>query len=100
LSKKRRRARTWAVAARAADRGGASEDTMKTGIHPKYQEIQVTCSCGNTFTTGSTVGKPLHVEVCSSCHPFYTGKQKVMDTAGRVEKFRQRYASKTPTASA
>jgi large subunit ribosomal protein L31 len=73
---------------------------MKTGIHPKYQEIHVTCSCGNTFTTGSTVGKPLHVEVCSSCHPFYTGKQKVMDTAGRVEKFRQRYASKTPAAAA
>jgi large subunit ribosomal protein L31 len=68
---------------------------MKTGIHPKYSAIQVTCSCGNTFTTGSTVGKPLHVEVCSVCHPFYTGKQKVMDTAGRVEKFRQRYGSKT-----
>jgi large subunit ribosomal protein L31 len=79
---------------------GAIEDIMKNGIHPKYQEIQVTCSCGNTFTTGSTVGKPLHVEVCSSCHPFYTGKQKVVDTAGRVEKFRQRYASKTPAASA
>jgi len=79
---------------------GDIEDIMKNGIHPKYQEIQVTCSCGNTFTTGSTVGKPLHVEVCSSCHPFYTGKQKVVDTAGRVEKFRQRYASKTPAASA
>ena len=73
---------------------------MKTGIHPKYQEIQVTCSCGNTFATGSTVGKPVHVEVCSACHPFYTGKQKVMDTAGRVEKFRLRYASKTPAAPA
>ena len=64
---------------------------MKSGIHPKYTEIQVTCSCGNTFTTRSTVGKPLHVEVCSACHPFYTGKQKVMDTAGRIDKFRQRY---------
>ena len=64
---------------------------MKIGIHPKYTEIQVTCSCGNTFTTRSTVGKPLHVEVCSACHPFYTGKQKVMDTAGRIDKFRQRY---------
>ena len=73
---------------------------MKTGIHPKYEEIEVTCSCGNTFKTGSTVVKPLHVEVCSNCHPFYTGKQKVMDTAGRVEKFRQRYGSKTPAASA
>jgi large subunit ribosomal protein L31 len=81
-------------------RRDAIEDTMKAGIHPKYQEIQVTCSCGNTFTTGSTVGKPVHIEVCSACHPFYTGKQKVMDTAGRVEKFRQRYASKTPAASA
>ena len=68
---------------------------MKQGIHPGYSEVAVTCSCGNQFTTRSTVGKPLHVEVCSACHPFYTGKQKVMDTAGRVEKFRQRYASKT-----
>jgi len=67
---------------------------MKSGIHPKYTEIQVTCSCTNTFTTRSTVGKPLHVEVCSACHPFYTGKQKVMDTAGRIDKFRQRYAAK------
>ncbi len=73
--------------------------SMKTGIHPKYTEIQVTCSCGNTFTTRSTVGKPLHVEVCSACHPFYTGKQKVMDTAGRIDKFRQRYASKTARAT-
>ena len=77
-----------------------SEDTMKTGIHPKYTEIQVTCSCGNTFVTSSTVGKPLHVEVCSACHPFYTGKQKVMDTAGRIDKFRQRYASKTASTPA
>ena len=64
---------------------------MKTGIHPAYFEIDVTCSCGNTFKTGSTVNKPLHIEVCSACHPFYTGKQKIMDTAGRVEKFRQKY---------
>jgi len=74
------------------------EETMKPAIHPKYTEIQVTCSCGNTFATRSTAGKPLHVEVCSACHPFYTGKQKVMDTAGRIDKFRQRYASKTPAA--
>lgn len=72
---------------------------MKTAIHPQYSEIQVTCSCGNTFTTRSTVQKPLHVEVCSACHPFYTGKQKIVDTAGRVEKFRQRYAAK-PAAPA
>ncbi|HET7261143.1 MAG TPA: 50S ribosomal protein L31 [Casimicrobiaceae bacterium] len=73
---------------------------MKTDIHPTYGEIQVTCSCGNTFTTRSTINKPLHVEVCSSCHPFYTGKQKIVDTAGRVEKFRQRYGSKTATPAA
>ncbi|HYU69838.1 MAG TPA: 50S ribosomal protein L31 [Burkholderiales bacterium] len=71
---------------------------MKTKIHPDYKEIQVTCSCGNTFTTRSTLGKPLHVEVCSSCHPFYTGKQKIVDTAGRVEKFRQKYTKKKAAA--
>jgi large subunit ribosomal protein L31 len=65
---------------------------MKAGIHPDYKEITVTCSCGNTFKTRSTLGKGLHIEVCSACHPFYTGKQKSLDTAGRVEKFRQRYA--------
>jgi len=75
---------------------------MKPEIHPEYQEITVTCSCGNTFKTRSTLGKPLHVEVCLDCHPFYTGKQKIVDTAGRVEKFRQKYtkktAAKTPAA--
>ena len=64
---------------------------MKTDIHPKYGDIQVTCSCGNTFTTRSTVVKPLHVEVCSACHPFYTGKQKFVDTAGRIEKFNKKF---------
>ncbi len=65
---------------------------MKADIHPKYSEVTVTCSCGNTFKTGSTVGKDeLAIEVCSSCHPFYTGKQKIVDTAGRVDKFRQKY---------
>jgi large subunit ribosomal protein L31 len=72
---------------------------MKTDIHPEYQEIQVTCSCGNTWKTRSTMVKALHVEVCSNCHPFYTGKQKIVDTAGRVEKFRQKYAKK-PAAAA
>jgi large subunit ribosomal protein L31 len=72
---------------------------MKTDIHPEYQEIQVTCSCGNTWATRSTMSKALHVEVCSNCHPFYTGKQKIVDTAGRVEKFRQKYAKK-PVAGA
>ena len=67
---------------------------MKENIHPKYAETQVTCSCGNTFATRSTVGKPIHIEVCSACHPFYTGKQKVMDTAGRIDKFKQRYGNK------
>jgi len=67
---------------------------MKAKTHPEYNEIQVACSCGNTFATRSTLGKPLHVEVCSACHPFYTGKQKIVDTAGRVEKFRQKYTSK------
>jgi len=64
---------------------------MKPNVHPTYKEIKVTCSCGNSFTTGSTVGKDLHLEVCSACHPFYTGKQKIMDTAGRVDKFRRKY---------
>ncbi len=72
---------------------------MKEGIHPKYAEVQVTCSCGNQSTTRSTAAsKALHIEVCSQCHPFYTGKQKVMDTAGRIDKFRQRYG-KTAAAA-
>ena len=64
---------------------------MKPDIHPAYEAIQVTCSCGNEFTTRSTLGQDLTVEVCSQCHPFYTGKQKIVDTAGRVEKFRRKY---------
>ena len=69
---------------------------MKAAIHPDYKPINVVCSCGNTFTTRSTVGKPLHVEVCSACHPFFTGKQKLLDTAGRVERFRRKYAKAEP----
>lgn len=65
---------------------------MKAETHPNYTEITVACSCGNTFKTRSTLGHDLHVEVCSSCHPFYTGKQKIVDTAGRVDKFRRKYA--------
>ena len=72
---------------------------MKAGIHPDYKDITVTCSCGNTFVTRSTLGKDLHIEVCSSCHPFFTGKQKIVDTAGRVDKFQQRMA-KTQAAQA
>ena len=63
---------------------------MKEGIHPKYQKATVTCGCGNTFVTGST--KPeLRVEICSKCHPFYTGKQKLVDAGGRVDRFKKRY---------
>ncbi len=67
---------------------------MKEGIHPAYGTINVTCSCGNTFETGSTIGKDINIEVCSKCHPFYTGKQKLVDTAGRVDKFNKRYGRK------
>ena len=64
---------------------------MKDKIHPKYYtDAEVTCACGNKFTTGST-RKQLKVEVCSQCHPFYTGERRMMDTGGRVEKFRRRY---------
>jgi len=63
---------------------------MKDGIHPKYVECKVTCGCGETFTTRATQPE-IHVEICSKCHPFYTGKQKLVDTAGRVEKFQRRY---------
>ncbi len=66
---------------------------MKANIHPEYTEIEVACSCGNKFQTRSTMGKNLHVEVCSVCHPFYTGKQKIVDTAGRVEKFNQKFGN-------
>jgi len=63
---------------------------MKENIHPKYGEAVVKCACGETFTTGST--KPnLHVEICSKCHPFFTGKQKLVDTGGRVEKFKKKF---------
>jgi large subunit ribosomal protein L31 len=66
---------------------------MKDNIHPEYVEATVTCSCGNTFQVGST--KPeLKVEVCSACHPFFTGEQRIVDTAGRVERFKRRYGIK------
>ena len=67
---------------------------MKPNIHPKYGDIKVTCSCGNSFVTRSTAGKDLHIDVCSNCHPFYTGTQKLVDTAGRVDKFRRKYGMK------
>ncbi len=64
---------------------------MKPDIHPEYKEITVNCSCGNSFKTRSTLAEDLHLEVCSACHPFYTGQQKIIDTAGRVDKFRRKY---------
>ena len=67
---------------------------MKADIHPKYDEVNVACSCGNAFVTRSTLGRDLNVEVCSSCHPFYTGKQKILDSAGQVDKFKRRYGKK------
>ncbi len=67
---------------------------MKSDIHPAYEAIKVTCSCGESFETRSTVGRDLTIEVCSKCHPFYTGKQKMLDTGGRVDKFRQRFGKR------
>lgn len=64
---------------------------MKKEIHPNYQVCKVVCACGNNFETRS-VKKEIHVEICSNCHPFFTGKQKLMDTAGRIEKFKKKYA--------
>lgn len=73
---------------------------MKPEIHPQYKEVKVVCSCGNTFETRSTVGKDImNIEICSGCHPFYTGKQKVVDTAGRVDKFRNRYSQAAKAAN-
>ncbi len=66
---------------------------MKPEIHPKYQQVQVHCACGETFTTGST-RKELRVEICSKCHPVFTGRQKLVDSAGRIDRFKTRYAKK------
>jgi large subunit ribosomal protein L31 len=65
---------------------------MKEGIHPKYKPAKVVCACGNVIETGSTQGD-FHIEICAQCHPFFTGKQKIMDTAGRIEKFKNRYSA-------
>ncbi len=72
---------------------------MKPNIHPKYEEARVVCACGESWTTRSTK-KEIHVEICSACHPFFTGKQKLIDTAGRVERFNKKYGKKTEPASA
>jgi large subunit ribosomal protein L31 len=67
---------------------------VKDGIHPKYQDVEVRCACGNTFKTRST--KPeLHLEICSACHPFFTGRQKLIDTEGRVERFTKKFGTQT-----
>ena len=67
---------------------------MKSGIHPEYNLTKITCVCGNVIETRSTV-KDIHVEICSACHPFYTGKQKLVDTAGRIDRFNKRYGIKS-----
>ena len=70
---------------------------MKADIHPNYVVTDVRCSCGNTFTTRSTKGGELHVELCSECHPFYTGKQKLVDSGGRIDRFERRYGRRKKT---
>lgn len=70
---------------------------MKTDIHPQYDTTNVTCSCGNTFETRSTKPGDMHIELCNECHPFFTGKQKVVDAGGRVERFQRRYGKSTFT---
>jgi large subunit ribosomal protein L31 len=68
---------------------------MKPEIHPDYQSIKATCSCGNVIEVGSTLSEDIHLDVCSNCHPFYTGKQKIVDSGGRVERFRKRFGNRT-----
>lgn len=71
----------------------ARDQPMKSGIHPEYRRCTVSCACGNTFETRSTIPE-IHIEVCSRCHPFYTGTQRLVDTAGRVERFKRKYGIK------
>ncbi|HUH38032.1 MAG TPA: 50S ribosomal protein L31 [Spongiibacteraceae bacterium] len=68
---------------------------MKADIHPNYSAVTASCSCGNQIQTRSTLGKDFHVDVCSACHPFYTGKQKMLDTGGRVDRFRKRFGNRS-----
>jgi large subunit ribosomal protein L31 len=77
--------------------GRRGRRTMKAQIHPEYHDVMVVCACGNSFPTRSTK-KDLRVEICSSCHPFFTGKQRLVDSAGRVERFQKRYTKNTPSA--
>lgn len=72
--------------------GGILEEEMKENTHPDYHDVTVSCACGNTFVTGTTKkGEVMKVEICNKCHPFFTGKQKLVDTGGRVDKFKKRY---------
>ncbi|GAA2092378.1 hypothetical protein GCM10009725_31520 [Aeromicrobium tamlense] len=85
----------FTVRAPRPDPATTREDIMKKDIHPAYVETQVTCTCGNSFTTRSTATEgTLRADVCSACHPFYTGKQKILDTGGRVARFEKRYGKK------
>lgn len=68
---------------------------MKADIHPKYEAIKATCSCGNVIETRSTIGRDIMLDVCADCHPFYTGKQKIVDTGGRIDRFKKRFGSRT-----
>lgn len=95
--------RVWCLAERP---GGDTylelkeSSNMKASVHPDYKTVKVTCSCGEVFETRSTLCKDLSIEVCSQCHPFYTGKQKLVDTGGRVQKFRDRYNMRTAQTAA
>ncbi|PCK09406.1 MAG: 50S ribosomal protein L31 [Alteromonadaceae bacterium] len=70
---------------------------MQADIQPKYEKITATCSCGNSVETKSTLGKDIHLDVCSNCHPFYTGKQKTVDTGGRIDRFNKRFTRRAST---
>jgi large subunit ribosomal protein L31 len=83
--------------ARRGAGGGANDEEldMKADIHPKYEAVTATCSCGNQIVTRSTMCEDISLDVCSECHPFFTGKQKVMDTGGRVDRFKKRFGNRT-----
>jgi large subunit ribosomal protein L31 len=81
-------------------RKGLSLEMPKEKIHPHYAAVRVMCACGNNFETRSTHKGDIHVEICSACHPFFTGKQRLVDTAGRVERFRRKYAKASEVAAA
>lgn len=70
-------------------------NAMKADIHPNYEDITATCSCGNVIKTRSTIAKDIHLDVCGACHPFYTGKQKVLDTGGRIDRFNKRFGNRS-----